>query len=61
VTVTPLFTIVIYGAIFEWRRMCTTLITKHGAPTEFGQLQDEHIWVLGMCSSKDVPKRVWDL
>jgi hypothetical protein len=25
VTVTPLFTIVIYGAIFEWRRMCTTL------------------------------------
>jgi hypothetical protein len=26
VTVTPLFTIVIYGAIFEWRRMCTTLI-----------------------------------
>ena len=25
-TVTPLFTIVIYGAIFEWRRMCTTLI-----------------------------------
>ena len=27
VTVTPLFTIVIYGAIFEWRRMCTTLIT----------------------------------
>ena len=23
--VTPLFTIVIYGAIFEWRRMCTTL------------------------------------
>ena len=26
VTVTPLFTVVIYGAIFEWRRMCTTLI-----------------------------------
>jgi hypothetical protein len=26
VTVTPLFTIVIYGAIFEWRRMCTTLV-----------------------------------
>jgi hypothetical protein len=25
VTVTPFFTIVIYGAIFEWRRMCTTL------------------------------------
>ena len=25
VTVTPLFTIVVYGAIFEWRRMCTTL------------------------------------
>ena len=25
VKVTPLFTIVIYGAIFEWRRMCTTL------------------------------------
>jgi len=25
VTVTPLFTIVIYGAIFESRRMCTTL------------------------------------
>ena len=29
VTVTPLFTIVIYGAIFEWRRMCTTLIATH--------------------------------
>jgi len=29
VTVTPLFTIVIYGAIFEWRRMCTTLIRMH--------------------------------
>ena len=27
VTVTPLFTIVIYGAIFEWRHMCTTLHT----------------------------------
>jgi hypothetical protein len=29
VAVTPLFvlfTIVIYGAIFEWRRMCTTLV-----------------------------------
>jgi len=26
VTVTPLFTIITYGAIFEWRRMCTTLI-----------------------------------
>jgi len=25
VTVAPLFTIVIYGAIFEWRRMSTTL------------------------------------
>ena len=25
VTVTPLFTIGIYGAIFELRRMCTTL------------------------------------
>jgi hypothetical protein len=28
VMVTPFFTIVIYGAIFEWRRMCTTLIQK---------------------------------
>ena len=27
VTVTSLITIVIYGAIFKWRRMCTTLIT----------------------------------
>jgi hypothetical protein len=27
VTVTPLITIVIYAAIFEWRRMCTTLVT----------------------------------
>ena len=26
VTVTPLSTIVTYGAIFEWRHMCTTLI-----------------------------------
>jgi len=29
VTVTPLITIVIYGAIFEWRRMCTTLAVVH--------------------------------
>jgi len=29
VTVTPLFTIVIYGAILEWRCMCTTLNNKH--------------------------------
>ena len=28
VTVTPLFTIVIYGAIFEGRRMCTTLVVR---------------------------------
>ena len=28
VMVTPLFTIVIYGAIFEWRRMCTTLLIR---------------------------------
>jgi hypothetical protein len=28
VTVTPLFTIVIYGAIFEWRCMCTTLVVN---------------------------------
>jgi hypothetical protein len=31
VTVMPLFTIVIYGAIFEWRRMCTTL-KRSGIP-----------------------------
>ena len=33
VTVAPLFTIVIYGAIFEWRRMSTTLyIYGYGQP-----------------------------
>jgi hypothetical protein len=34
VTVTPLFTIVIYGAILEWRRMCITMVETHRLYTQ---------------------------
>jgi len=42
VTLTPLFTIVTYSAIFEWRRMCTTLNDMHWYAQVWG------LWLLTM-------------
>jgi hypothetical protein len=43
VTVTPLFTIVMYGAMFEWRRMCTTLIQILVMPCQC-LTSSKHLW-----------------